>query len=294
MSSLDHVRPTRTSRNFISQRLRLHYVDWGNSQAPPLILLHGGRDHCRSWDWVAERLSPRWHVLAPDLRGHGDSAWSNSGNYMMAGYLYDLAQFVHQQKLAPVTIVAHSLGGNISLRYAGIYPETVRRIVAIEGLGFSQGSERARMTVTDRTTKWIEETRALAGRSPRRYPTIEEAVARMRDVNKRLREAHARHLTVHGVNQNEDGTFSWKYDPYVRPWAPYDMPAADVHSLWRRIACPTLLVGGTESWHIDPATDGRAAVFGQAEVAMFSAAGHWVHHDQFDGFMARIEAFLAT
>ena len=285
--------PTVTSRNFISQRLRLHYVDWGNPSAPPLILLHGGRDHCRSWDWVAERLAGRYHVLAPDLRGHGDSQWSNSGNYMMAGYLYDLAQFIHQQKLAPVTLVAHSLGGNIALRYSGVYPETVRRIVAIEGLGFSAQSERAKMTVTERTSKWIDDTRALAGRLPRRYPTIDEAVARMRDVNKRLSDEHARHLTVHGVNQNEDGTFSWKYDPYVRPWAPYDMPPSDVHSLWARISCPTLLAGGSESWHVDPSKDGRAAVFTHAEVAFFEGAGHWVHHDQFDGFMARVEAFLA-
>ncbi len=124
-----------TSRIYFSQRLRLHYVDWGNPDAPPLLLLHGGRDHCRNWDWVAEALRGEWHVIAPDLRGHGDSAWSQAGNYTMAAYIYDLAQLVHQQKLAPVTIVAHSLGGNISLRYAGLYPDHVRKLVAIEGLG---------------------------------------------------------------------------------------------------------------------------------------------------------------
>ncbi len=58
-----------TANSFISQRLRLHYVDWGNPEAPPLILQHGGRDHCRSWDWVAEELAKDWHVIAPDLRG---------------------------------------------------------------------------------------------------------------------------------------------------------------------------------------------------------------------------------
>src|SRR3546814_2515031 len=61
------------SNSFISQRLKLHYVDWGNESAPPLLLVHGGRDHCRSWDWVAERLADRYHIIAPDLRGHGDS-----------------------------------------------------------------------------------------------------------------------------------------------------------------------------------------------------------------------------
>ena len=58
------------ARFFVSQRLRLHYADWGNPAAPPLILLHGGRDHCRSWDWTAQALRNDWHIIAPDLRGH--------------------------------------------------------------------------------------------------------------------------------------------------------------------------------------------------------------------------------
>ncbi len=63
-----------TSQSFISQRLRLNYVDWGNPGAPPLILVHGGRDHCRNWDWVAADLRRDYHIIAPDLRGHGDSS----------------------------------------------------------------------------------------------------------------------------------------------------------------------------------------------------------------------------
>src|SRR5690606_26287722 len=102
-----------TSRSYVSQRLRLRYVDWGNPEAPPLLLVHGGRAHSRNWDWVAQRLRHQWHVIAPDLRGHGDSQWADDGNYAMTGYVYDLAQLIHEQRLAPVTIVAHSLGGVI-------------------------------------------------------------------------------------------------------------------------------------------------------------------------------------
>src|SRR5436309_1546530 len=109
--------PGPTSHTYFSQRLRLHYVDWGNPAKPPLLLVHGGRDHCRNWDWTAAALRDDWHVIAPDLRGHGDSQWSTDGSYTMAGYIYDLAQLVHQQRLAPVTIIAHSLGGNVLLRY---------------------------------------------------------------------------------------------------------------------------------------------------------------------------------
>ncbi len=69
--------PGPTSHLYFSQRLRLHYVDWGRDDAPALLLIHGGRDHCRNWDWVAERLADRYHVIAPDLRGHGDSEWAS-------------------------------------------------------------------------------------------------------------------------------------------------------------------------------------------------------------------------
>ena len=282
-----------SSRTYFSQRLRLHYVDWGNVGAPPLILLHGGRDHCLNWDWVAARLCRDWHVIAPDLRGHGDSAWASDGQYDMAAYLYDLAQLIHQQGLAPVPIVAHSLGGNIALRYAGIFPESVSRLVAIEGLGPSPKVVAAETRdIAARMRRWMEDQRASSGRSPRRYPTIEDAFRRMQEENKHLSPEQARHLTVHGVNQNEDGTYSWKFDNYIRSWPPYDMTRDEIASLWERITCPTLLVYGAESWASNPERDGRLVHFSNARVVEFANAGHWVHHDRLDGFIEEIEKFL--
>ncbi|MDA0822656.1 MAG: alpha/beta hydrolase [Proteobacteria bacterium] len=286
--------PGPTSHTFFSQRLRLHFVDWGNTSAPPLLLVHGGRDHCRNWDAVAQALRDQWHVIAPDLRGHGDSQWSTEGNYTMNGYIYDLAQLIHQQNLAPVTILAHSLGGNIALRYTGIYPDTVRRLVAIEGLGFSPKlmAERAARPLHTRLSTWIDEQRELAARKPRRYVSIEEAFARMQEENKHLSPEQARHLTIHGVNQNEDGTYSWKFDNYMRSWAPYDVPATDIQELWSRITCPTLLIHGTESWATDPSVDGRAAHFQNAKVVEVKKAGHWVHHDQLAIFLKLAGDFI--
>jgi pimeloyl-ACP methyl ester carboxylesterase len=286
--------PGPTSRIYFSQRLRLHYVDWGNPGAPPLLLLHGGRDHCRNWDWVAAELCRDWHIIAPDLRGHGDSEWTSDGDYPMAAYVYDLAQLIHQQGLAPLTIVAHSLGGNIALRYTGIYPENVRKLIAIEGLGPSPKmmAERFSQNIAERMRRWIEEERGLAGRLPRRYATIEDAFRRMQEENKHLSPEQALHLTQHGVNQNEDGTYSWKFDNYVRVWPPYDMTQEDVALLWSRIACPTLLVYGKESWASNPLEDGRAKHFKNAEVVAFERAGHWVHHDRLDAFLEKLRAFL--
>ena len=286
--------PGPTSHSYFSQRLRLHYVDWGNHGAPPLLLVHGGRDHCRNWDWVANALRRDWHVIAPDLRGHGDSEWPSDGNYPMSAYVYDLAQLIHQQQLAPVTIVAHSLGGNIALRYAGLYPENLRKLVAIEGLGASPRmlAKRQDIPFDDRMRDWVEERRALAGRLPRRYPTIEDAFRRMQDENKHLSPAQARHLTTHGANQNEDGTYSWKFDPAVRANTPENTAQADLEQLWTRITCPTLLVYGRESWASNPEADGRIAHFKTARVVSFEGAGHWVHHDRTEAFLTELNTFL--
>jgi pimeloyl-ACP methyl ester carboxylesterase len=285
-----------TSRFYYSQRLRLHYADWGNPDAPPLLLVHGGRDHCRNWDWVANRLKNDWHIIAPDLRGHGDSEWSATGTYAMESYIYDLAQIIDQQGLAPVTVIAHSLGGNICIRYAGIFPEKIKKLVAIEGLGPSPKmmAERMATSLDERLRKWIADQRGLSARLPRRYATLEDAFRRMREENTHLSIEQARHLTQYGVNQNEDGTYSWKFDNYVRVFPPVDISATELESLWSRIVCPTLLVYGKESWASNPEYDGRLMHFKTARVASLAGAGHWVHHDKLDEFMQITSDFLTS
>ncbi|MBI4591445.1 MAG: alpha/beta fold hydrolase, partial [Candidatus Rokubacteria bacterium] len=79
-----------------------------------------------SWSsTAAPPLRGDWHIIAPDLRGHGDSQWSPDGSYTMAGYIYVLAQLSHQLRLGPVTIFAHCLGGYFALRFAGFLPVAV-------------------------------------------------------------------------------------------------------------------------------------------------------------------------
>lgn len=282
------------SHRFISQRLQLHYVDWGNPGAPPLLLLHGGQDHCRNWDWVAENLSRDWHVIAPDLRGHGDSAWSPDGDYSMTSFVYDLAQLVHQLQLAPLSVIAHSMGGIIALRYAGLYPGNVDRLAVIEGLGPPpEVLEDWLATPFDqRFREWIDRKRSFAGRQHRRYPCLEDAYARMKEENNHLSDEQARHLTIHGISQNEDGTYSWKFDNYVRTLMPVDLSRDEIHTLWNNIACPTLLLYGADSWASNPERDGSIGHFRDARVIEYENAGHWLHHDQFERFIADIRTFL--
>ena len=286
--------PDPTSHTYISQRLRLNYVDWGNPDAPPLVLVHGARDHARTWDWVAERMCDRWHIIAPDLRGHGDSQWSQDGTYAMPGYICDLAELVYQRKLAPVTLIGHSLGGNIAIRYAGIFPGQVKRLVAIEGLGLSPKAMAVRLAqpVAERMRLWVEAQRNLAAVVPRRYKSINEAIARMQAAHKDLSSEQASHLVRHGIRHNEDGSCSWKFDPYLQVFAPVDLAVAEVERLWANVVCATLLVYGKASWASNPQEDGRARHFANARVVLVENAGHWVHHNQTDFFIKTVQEFL--
>jgi pimeloyl-ACP methyl ester carboxylesterase len=284
------------SSSYVSQRLRLHYVDWGNEAAPPLLLVHGGRDHARSWDWVARELRRDHHVIAPDLRGHGDSSWALGGHYTLAEFTLDLAQLIDLLDVPQVTLVGHSLGGAVCIQYAAVFPERVAKLVAIEGLGPPpQIADRMiGRPAWQRIADWIQQVRDFSARQPRRYDSIEAAAARMEAENAFLSPEQAHHLTVHGVNRNEDGTYSWKFDNYVRVFYPQRYDAGETRELWGRIVCPTLLVHGTESWAGDPAADGRADAFSNARVANVDGAAHWVHHDRFDEFLRVVRGFLAA
>jgi pimeloyl-ACP methyl ester carboxylesterase len=114
----------------------------------------------------------------------------------------------------------------------------------------------------------------------------------MRAENTYLTEAQARHLTIHGVNRNEDGTWSWKFDNHLNIWPFSDMPQSEIEVLWRSITCPTLLLYGANSWASNPEGDGRCRHFQAARVVELENAGHWLHHDQFDRFMSELRTFL--
>ena len=128
-----------TSHYFYSQRLKLHYVDWGNTDKPMAILVHGGRDHCRNWDWVALELRRHFHLIAPDLRGHGDSDWAIGGSYAMIDHVLDLYQLMNAIAGGPVTLIGHSLGAGVALQAAGVFPDSVKATGRDRGPGAALG-----------------------------------------------------------------------------------------------------------------------------------------------------------
>lgn len=282
-----------TSHNFVSQRSRLHYVDWGNPDAPLLILIHGNKDHCRSWDWVAEHLCDRWHVVAPDLRGHGDSDWSPEGRYDFSSLTYDLAQLVFELGAPRAAIVAHSMGAHIALRYAGVYPETLSHLVAVEAVGAPGDLEEQyrQRSVADRYRHWIDTRRGAADRNVRTFASVDEAQARMQSENPWMTDERARHLTFHGLRRTETGQYKWKFDTCLGLWPAADNTEEEVFSLWQRIACPALLIYGSESWQTRMGDDLVRHVPDVRRIDM-AGSNHWPQHDNQDRFLTEITAFL--
>lgn len=281
---------------FSSQRLTLSLASWGEKSAPPVVLVHGGRDQKRSWDWTAKRLAEHYCVYSYDLRGHGQSDWVNDGDYGVMDHVFDLTRLVDHIGAESVQIVSHSLGGNIAIRFTGLFPEKVSKLVAIEGLGPSPNmlAERRAMKPEDRMLNWIEDRQKSTLRQPRIMRNLTEAEGRMRDAHPQLSEEYVVHLTKHGVKENRDGTLSWAYDPAGMGKSPSDIPHEDFVHLWGRVKCPSLLLYGQDSWASDPSKDGRAASFPAGEVRVYEGAAHWVHHDQFERFIGETLEFLAS
>jgi len=145
----------------------------------------------------------------------------------------------------------------------------------------------------ERMKEWIESTREVAGRLPKRYDSVEQAYQRMHEANSHLREDQARHLTIHGSDQNEDGTYSWKFDNYTHVMAPFDMNQEQTRELWSRIDAPLLLMSGSESWHGQGKMEDPAKNFPNARHVRIENAGHWLHHDQLDEFLGLTRDFFA-
>ena len=287
---MDEATDAPQSRYYHSQGLRLHFTDWGNPQGPPLLLVHGGLDHSRSWDHLARALRRNFHVVAPDLRGHGDSEWATGSSYSLADHVYDLTGLVKAAGFENVSIVGHSMGGMVSLAYAGVFPEKVSRLVVLDGV--TNFPARRVKPADVRIAEWISDLDKLAQRKIHRYASVTDGAERILHRNRHLTREQAMHLATHGLKQNPDGTYGWKFNPYLRSRAPYRLSLEDHIGLWSRIACPTLLVSGSESFLPDPATAGVMKYFENAELARIEGAGHWLHHDKPDEVLGLLKKFL--
>jgi len=287
-----------SERFFRSGTLRIHFRDWGAEGAPPLIIVHGLRDHSHSFDELARGLRERFHVYAIDLRGHGDS--ETTPYYAFGHFVLDLHNFIRALRLPRPILIGHSMGGEVVGHYSGCHPAVPARVVMVEGLGPPPLD-------MDGEVDWAIAGLTRIDRAPAGHlglADLDAAYRRLRERNPRLDEAQARTLARLGTRAIEDGTLEWKFDAMLATMAvtgPFNLEYN--MALWRRIVAPTLLVHGAESgefWHQRPdavyldADDlaRRRACFRDHQFLEIPGAGHMVHFDRPAELLAAIQAFL--
>jgi pimeloyl-ACP methyl ester carboxylesterase len=262
--------------------LKIHYLEWGDPAAEPLLLIHGFLDHARSWERFVAALQnheamPR-RIIAPDCRGHGDSGWVGAGGYYhFPDYIWDLNTLVEALRLDRFALVGHSMGGTISFIYTGTFPARVEKLVLVEGIGPLPAQFP---DAPPRMERWIAEVKMVPQRKIVEYPSLEEAAQRLRRKNPRLDNALALELARGGMRRIANGSWVWKFDPLHRTAAPQPFYLAQAVEFFRRIECPVLIVNGAESRHTPrPDIAERLEAISDARVASVEGAGHMMHHD---------------
>ena len=274
-----------------SQRVRIACWDWGNEGAPPLVLVHGGRDHSRSWDRTAEALRDRYHVVAFDLRGHGDSDWTPGGNYGLPDNALDLVRVIESVG-SPARVIAHSYGGSVSLVAAGAYPEHFASLVVIEGTHSLNPGEDDRVGPAW-VRRWGDRLRSFETQEPRVYADLESAEQRMKEANPRLPADILPGLAGYASRAVEGGLI-WKYDLWVNDRTSMELRRSELPAFWEAITCPVLLLLGGESAsrrRQHPAPENHIRGLRTVEIP---EAGHWIHHDQPGAFLREVDAFLGS
>lgn len=272
-----------------SQRIRIAYWDWGNEGAPPLLLVHGGRDHSRSWDRIAEALRDDYHIVAPDLRGHGDSEHTPGGTYGLPDNAVDIVRLIDEVG-TPARVVAHSYGGSVCLVAAGTYPDHFERLAVLEGTHSLNPRDTPEMGPAW-LRAWADRVRGFEPQQPRVYPSLEDAVERMREANPRLPQDFVPHLAEYASKQVEGG-YVWKYDFWVNGRTSMEVRREELPRFWEAITCPVLLLFARDS-HMQRNQRTDADQFIEdARTAYIDDAGHWLHHDQPAALLEELRPFL--
>jgi pimeloyl-ACP methyl ester carboxylesterase len=276
--------------------LAIHYLEWGEPRGEPLILVHGFLDQAASWgpfvSFLQAKLGSALWIVAPDCRGHGDSGWVGAGGYYhFPDYVFDLDCLIAALGAERSKLCGHSMGGSIALLYAGAFPEKVRQLVSIEGLG------AVGMNFSDapaRMEKWITELHDRGRNHFRVYESVEAGARQLQQTNPRLTAQRALDLARSGMKQNAKGRWVWKFDPLHRTTSPQPSYSAQAIAFLRRIECPVLVVEGRHSRHAQrPDRQQQLAVVRNKHFAVIDNAGHMVHHDNPQGLALVMAEFLS-
>lgn len=289
MSSIDQTEMMTASRNTVvvdelieMHGLRFHFRDWPSKRlnAPSLVLLHGFTGHSRSWDAFAEAMTDRYRVLALDQRGHGETGWAAPDQYGIDDMINDLESFVRALGLQDFTLIGLSMGGLVTMEYAGRRPKPLAACVIVD-----IGPEIDR-SGSSRIQANVQAVDSFASR--------EEAFAVARADNSRPPEALHRQRSDAGLMRTEDGRWTYRYDRTLR--SPGNLRLRDPETAWRscaNIEASTQIVRGELSDILSPQIAERMArTIPDARLVTVANAGHGVPYDAPEGFLAAVREFL--
>lgn len=255
-----------------------HVITWDGGGAP-VVLCHGFLDIAWSWRDVAQQLAAAGRrVIAFDWRGHGETEWIGAGGYYhFPDYVRDLEEIVRRatgEPRAPIDLVGHSMGGSACAMYAGAFPEQVRRLVLVEGLG---PPEQDLSGAPDRVRAWFRGLDDAHGKPRRPMASIADVLVRMRVQNPDVPDEMGALLAEKGTRPAPDGPGRvWRFDPLHRTTSPMPFVKAVFLGFTSRIAASTLLVNGSRGLRT-PDDDERAATIRGARRVWVDGAGHMIH-----------------
>jgi len=272
--------------------LHCQLTQWSGRDPQPLVLLHGFMDTGDTFQFFVDAMPDERSFIAPDWRGFGRSGWA-AGGYWFPDYFGDLDALLDELGLtSPVTLVGHSMGGNIAMMYAGLRPERVRAVVNIEGFGLQRTVPQQ---APERYREWLRQLR-----DPPANPVFPSAHALSKLLQRRHPRLPAERAAFIADAWTEPAAGSGvrlRFDPAHKLVNPILYRREEAEECWRAIAAPVLLVLGGASTHLQWVEDESlpeqlSHIVRRMETGRIADASHMVHHEQPEQLAQLVESFL--